>query len=1257
LVTLLEEHHAGCEPSVSPSELVERAMAGRKDVAERGDAAGSSASPSPAAGDIERGGEGGILAFLRRPRVWAVAAGAAAAVALAVVAVMSWPQQGKNEREAKRSPRYVLAAVQCRSVAPSGKSVERECHPDGKNVLSTGRDERLEVTLSDETVVWLNHSTRVEIEKDENRALELVRGEALLDVVRQKGLPSLKVALPTGGVEVVGTKLQVKAQGEYSFVDVVRGKVVVEAGGKKRAVMAGGEAVLARNEEPVIQPASNLGVALEWAEVTHGRSEGPGGFGSLTARRPGKSDDDDQALRLVDHKVRVKVRGRMVRTEIEEEFFNDSNHTMEGIYKFPLPSDAKIAALDLEVNGEWKHGAVVERKRGDKIWRGVIRRATPKKKRKKREEFVWVPGPWRDPALLKWKQGNQFELRIFPIPKKGSRKVRIAYTQLLKPVPGGRRYVLPLAAAPSGKPRSEKFDLEVSIGGLSDSSELRISPYELSATEKKGEVVLGMKKESFAPKGDIVIDIPDDRPAREVQAYSYKSPTRGRREGFALLALRPKIPYKASAKRLDLLFVVDSSYSMQTARLKRAASMIETLTRELGAKDRVAVMSCATRCRMASEGFVAATPAAAERLKEKVAGLEPLGSSRLAAAFEKAGRFMEEAGVGPATGRVIYLGDGVPTVGEIETVPLAAKVKESLGGTRLTTVSLGGQIDELTMKALAHAGGGAFVSYPAGAKLGSVAFTVLQRQWAEPLREAGLLLPSGVSGPVPEELDEIWPGEEKLVAVRVSGDIADEVVLTGKLDGEELERRYRVTLRPRPRGGNAFLPRLWAEMRIAMLEHKGGRSDRDEVVELSKRYHVLSRHTSLLVLESKAMAKAFGVEDTRPEVEWTGDADLHEEETAVLGGTGGGGGKSIGGGGFAADGLSAKPRRAAKSSVAPLMRGKVAAESAASSGPSSGQVWRPRRRPRRMIRMKRVWYRVAAISRHEGARKDESKELRERVAAFEKNPDSRDRTRELLRWYVRSGELTKAEETARHWLSKDRLDAGALVELAGISALKGKMEKGRELLASAVDVDPRNAKAHTRMYELYQAAGEETLMCDHALTRSIVASRNRDYAVSAARCDGDAARHLADLDDRARRKAKKELEQKPKQAKSFWDRLIVKGEWSGGRDVDIVVITPKGRVVSWMGGARRVKSRHVFSHRREALACSMWERGLYQIVMVPVERRGAGKGSAAINGKVTIESYKSKKTLSFASNGEPVRLARIRIRSKSKLVRAPVRRF
>jgi hypothetical protein len=929
----------------------------------------------------------------------------------------------------------------------------------------------------------------------------------------------------------------------------------------------------------------------------------------------------------------------VAKTIVTETFHNDTNHTLEGIYKFPLPVGAKIAALDLVVNGKWEHGAIVERSRGDKIWRGVIRHATPKSKRHvPKTEYVWVPGPWHDPALLKWTKGSEFELRIFPIPKKGARTVRIAYTELLKPIPGGRRYVLPLAADPSGKPRAERFRFEAKVGGYEPGLELRTSPYAMQSKTHKRTLVLSFDRAKFAPSGDIVLDIPSARLGKELSAWAYKSPARVG-DGYALLALRPMLPAWSRRDPLKVVFVVDSSYSIQKARLRRAAELVARVTRELGVQSSVHLLACSHQCRELGPGFRPASKAMAAALRRSVLTLEPLGSTRLVHAFERAAQVLAK---GPrlAQARVIYLGDGVPTVGETDPGRLTKRARLALGEARLTTVALGGHVDDVVLRGLARAGRGAYVAHSAGTSLRATAFRVIQRQWGEPLRDVALKLPDGLHRIAPAKLGDLWPGEERLIAARVKADAEGDVVLTGTIVGRSYERRYRVNLAPRAVAGNAFLPRLWAERRIDDLQQRRGDEHRKTIVSLSKSHHVLSRHTSLLVLESPAMAKAFKVTDTRPPTEWTGDEGTTESQTATVGGKGAGATRDS----FALG----------RSTMSDLLRGgsPKAKKSAPRARRPRGFVARPptrwRRSRRRMIRMKKVWYRAATIGQPAPTWSYERAELRRREQRMAAKPLSRDRTRDLVRWHVRLGDLTAAERLARKWLAKDRLDAGALVELAGIAALRGDPDQSRDLLASAVDVDPRSAAAHTRMVELYRAAGNRGLRCAHALTRALVSRRSWRHQVAAARCDNDVQRHLSHLKGWRRKRAEKGVAKEVKTPR-LWERLKVDASWDTGPDFDVVVVSPRGRVISWQGGARRVRTADVRSMVRETLAASMEERGRYQIWMVP---RASGQVTAS-SGTVRIRSYGKTRTLRFTSAGRPTRVADVSIKLKFRLVRAP----
>jgi hypothetical protein len=65
---------------------------------------------------------------------------------------------------------------------------------------------------------------------------------------------------------------------------------------------------------------------------------------------------------------------------------------------------------------------------------------------------------------------------------------------------------------------------------------------------------------------------------------------------------------------------------------------------------------------------------------------------------------------------VIYVGDGIPTVGELKTARLVSLVRQHLRPiqARLTTVGVGTSVDGTILTALSRAGAGAYVAYSPG---------------------------------------------------------------------------------------------------------------------------------------------------------------------------------------------------------------------------------------------------------------------------------------------------------------------------------------------------------------------------------------------------------------------------------------------------------------------------------------------------------------------------------------------------------------
>ncbi len=335
--------------------------------------------------------------------------------------------------------------------------------PCGTTLVTDART-RVRLDLAGGTVVALDWDTRLIYEGPGD--VQLASGSLVADLG-----PSASLFARSALMDVRGTQARyaLTADDRRASVGVLRGDVVLRGAREDVTVHPGEEAELsAGTSRPEITATGDLGQRIAFGEgFDPDKDDGDGpppGLGELRARKPGSKDEMEGAVRLVRHDVKARIAGAMARTEIDETFVNTTDRELEGVWRFPLPQGARLERLALEVDGTLVEGEFVDARRAAGIWRGVLQQATPTAPRPA-EEMVWVPGPWRDPALLEWQRGGRAELKIFPIPRKGTSRVVLAYTQHVEPTGGVRRYVYPLPARAGGAPIDEaSFDVRV-VGG------------------------------------------------------------------------------------------------------------------------------------------------------------------------------------------------------------------------------------------------------------------------------------------------------------------------------------------------------------------------------------------------------------------------------------------------------------------------------------------------------------------------------------------------------------------------------------------------------------------------------------------------------------------------------------------------------------------------------------------------------------------------------------------------------------------------
>src|SRR5688500_1157293 len=123
--------------------------------------------------------------------------------------------------------------------------------------------------------------------------------------------------------------------------------------------------------------------------------------------------------------IDTKISGQVATTRVEQVFRNDTPHTLEGTYFFPIPETASIVEFAIWENGKRLVGEVRSREEARRIYDEIVRRQ-------------------RDPGLLEYAGKDLFQASIFPIPPNSDKKIELTYSEVLKAESGTVSYRYPL---------------------------------------------------------------------------------------------------------------------------------------------------------------------------------------------------------------------------------------------------------------------------------------------------------------------------------------------------------------------------------------------------------------------------------------------------------------------------------------------------------------------------------------------------------------------------------------------------------------------------------------------------------------------------------------------------------------------------------------------------------------------------------------------------------------------------------------------
>lgn len=302
--------------------------------------------------------------------------------------------------------------------------------------------------------------------------------------------------------------------------------------------------------------------------------------------------------------------------------------------------------------------------------------------------------------------------------------------------------------------------------------------------------------------------------------------------------------------------------------------------------------------------------------------------------------------------------------------------------------------------------------------------------------------------------------------------------------------------------------------------------------------------------------------------------------------------------------------------------------------------------------MRKVWFKVAAISSNTTAPSSDDNAVATAQAELDARPDSRDRQRALVRALAKAGELERAAKAASDWLERDKLDPEALTYLSDVVGRGGERDRALRLLSGIVDLRADDAILHERMAKAFERTGNATRACAHRVSLAEIKSESVSDVAKAVRCEralghSTGARSLIDgLKDKALRSKVESAAAGSDNRNSPRGELLLMGRWGTPLDLDLSLITSEGTRVSWMGGRVSAVGEDGDSLGRETVGLSSVAAGSYRIEVSrtdPDDRR-------PVSGQVEVRALDERQTLRFNLVGTHAVVGTVRVKRESRLV-------
>jgi Ca-activated chloride channel family protein len=539
------------------------------------------------------------------------------------------------------------------------------------------------------------------------------------------------------------------------------------------------------------------------------------------------------------HRVSVDIDKHVATTTIDQVFVNEYDVDLEGTYIFPLPEEASITEFSMYVDGKKVSGKILGKDKARKIYEDIVRQM-------------------KDPGLLEYVGRNMFRARIYPIPRRGTKRMKLVYKQVLKYDAGTYKYVYPLDTEKYSPKPLEDASIAVHIKSPIPLKSVYSPSHKIDLNLDQYEATCGWEEKDVKPDKNFVLYYTVSQKDVGISLQTYRE---GFEDGYFLMLLSPgNLKNRAIAK--DIVFVLDTSGSMGGEKIVQAKNALQYCLKQLKSDDRFNIVSFASSIKSYKDSFVYARR---DNIKDAVRFVEDFdangGTNINEALLEALDMFRDSK----RPQMVVFLTDGEPTEGVTDMKEIIKNSERANDRkARMFVFGVGHDVNTHLLDKLAevHRGVSEYVDPDENLEVKVSSF---YKKISAPVI-SDIKLNFGkikIYDLQPMTLPDIFRGQQLVLLGRYKGEGTTNITLSGYVDGRRKNFNYRAEFARRNRD-NDFIPRLWATRKIGHLTSQirlnGEKKELvDEIIRLSKKFGIMTSYTSYLILEKEEDYEDYGI--------------------------------------------------------------------------------------------------------------------------------------------------------------------------------------------------------------------------------------------------------------------------------------------------------------------------------------------------------------------------------------------------------------